>query len=107
MYTVRSVDVLSCAKVMGALYGALGLILLPFFALASFASFFGNGQAISSFTMFVIAVLCPVIYGIFGFLMGALTAWIYNLSARWVGGMRLELKIELDRPTSIGETLGQ
>lgn len=105
MYTLRSVNVLSCAKVAGALYGALGLVLLPFFALASFASFFRSGEPFSSFATFVVAILCPVFYGAIGFLMGAFTAWIYNLSANWVGGLRLE--IEVDVPAATGTSLKQ
>jgi len=96
MYRLRSIDVISCAKIMGAVYGSLGLIVLPFLVLGSLASLiFGRrSDAISGFAMFVIAILAPIFYGALGFAMGALSAWIYNLFAGWVGGVRLELKAE-------------
>jgi hypothetical protein len=96
MYRLRSVDVMSCAKIMGAVYGSLGLIVLPFLVLGSLGSLmFGRGSdAMSGFAMFVIAILVPVFYGALGFVMGALSAWIYNLFAGWLGGVRLELKAE-------------
>ena len=35
-------------------------------------------------------VAFPVMYGIFGFLGGLIQALIYNLAARFVGGLRVE-----------------
>ncbi|HSL84069.1 MAG TPA: hypothetical protein VLF66_14955, partial [Thermoanaerobaculia bacterium] len=36
-------------------------------------------------------VLLPIFYGLMGFLAGLLTAALYNLAARVVGGLELEL----------------
>ncbi len=94
MYSLRSVDVLSCAKMMGAIYGCLGLVLLPLFLLAGVAALM-SGQDSASFSgaaMLFFAILAPIIYGAMGFVIGALMAWIYNLVARRIGGMKLELK---------------
>lgn len=97
MVSLRSVGVLSCAKIMGATYGCLGLIFLPFLLLGGFASMMlGRGSgALSGVAMLFLAILLPVCYGAMGFIFGALTAWIYNLVAGWVGGIRLELKTEV------------
>jgi hypothetical protein len=105
MYTLRSVGVLSCAKIMGAIYGSLGLIFLPFLLIGGFASLmFGKGsEAFSGIAMLAIAILAPVLYGAMGFVMGAFTAWIYNLFAQWLGGVRLELKADVAiLPTTAG-----
>jgi len=39
-----------------------------------------------------LGLLLPVGYGVMGFVMGAFTAWIYNVVARRIGGLQLELK---------------
>jgi hypothetical protein len=79
---------------MGALYACIGLVILPFLVLAGFASMLvgQRGAAMSGVGMLILAILAPILYGVMGFLIGALTAWIYNLVARRVGGIRLELK---------------
>jgi hypothetical protein len=87
MYTLQSVGVLSCAKIMGAIYGSLGLLFLPFLLLGGFAGLMaGKGsEAISGIAMLVLAVFAPFFYGALGFLMGAFSAWIYItcLPAGW------------------------
>lgn len=95
MYSLHSVGVLSCAKMMGALYGCLGLIFIPFLLLGGFASMAMGREAgaISGVAMLFVAILLPVFYAALGFLFGALTAWIYNLVAGWVGGIQLELRV--------------
>ena len=37
-------------------------------------------------------VVAPVFYGLTGFLAGALTGWLYNLAAGWVGGVEVDLQ---------------
>ena len=89
MYSLRSIDVMSCAKMMGAIYGCIGLIIVPFFLLAGFTSLLsGHGSVAFLF----LVVLAPALYGAMGFVVGALMAWVYNLVARRIGGMKLELK---------------
>ncbi|MFY9559074.1 MAG: hypothetical protein WAQ52_02465 [Terriglobales bacterium] len=97
MVSLRSVGVMSCAKMMGAIYGSLGLIFLPLLLLGGFASMMlGRGsEALSGVALLFLAFLAPICYGAMGFIFGALTAWIYNLIAGWVGGIRLELKTEV------------
>jgi hypothetical protein len=105
MYSLRSIDVMSCAKMMGTIYGCLGLIFLPFLLLGGFGSLlFGRGSASASgIAMLFLAILAPIIYGVMGFVMGAFTAWVYNLVARRIGGMRLELRAEVSSsPSSLG-----
>ena len=94
MYSLRSIDILSCAKMMGAIYGCIGLVILPFLLLAGFASLvFGHGaESFSGIALLLLAFLAPVFYGAMGFVFGALTAWIYNLVAERIGGIQLQLK---------------
>ena len=39
------------------------------------------------------AVLCPVLYGVTGFIRGLIGALFYNLLAGWVGGLELEMEL--------------
>ena len=97
MVSLRSIGVMSCAKMMGAIYGSLGLIFLPLFLLGGFASMtLGRGSgAPSGVAMMFLAILLPFFYAVMGFLIGALTAWMYNLFAGWVGGIQLELRSDV------------
>ena len=91
---------MSCAKMMGAIYGSLGLIFLPLLLLGGFASMMlgKDSGALSGIAMLFMAILVPVCYGAMGFIIGAFTAWMYNLFAGWVGGIRLELNTEVVAP---------
>jgi hypothetical protein len=37
-------------------------------------------------------ILMPVIYGVMGFIGGVISAAVYNLVARWIGGIELEVE---------------
>jgi|HubBroStandDraft_6_1064221.scaffolds.fasta_scaffold274052_2 hypothetical protein len=96
MYLLRSVDVWSCAKVAGVLYGCLALLFIPFALIAITASAasphpYGAGEAIA---LVLLAIFAPVLYGVLGFLFGALSAWLYNITAKYAGGIRLNLREE-------------
>jgi hypothetical protein len=79
---------------MGALYGFMGLLIIPMVLIsitASAASPQGY-SALGATALIVLSLFAPVIYGLLGFLFGALSAWLYNLTAKHVGGIRLELR---------------
>ena len=42
--------------------------------------------------MFGMGILMPVIYGVMGFIGGVIGAAVYNLDARWIGGIELEVE---------------
>jgi hypothetical protein len=89
MYLIRSVDIQSCAKMSGALYGALALLVMPFGIIGILVGLAkGEGSTIGLSLLFVIA---PLLYGVLGFLIGAIAAWVYNLVAGRVGGIEIEL----------------
>jgi hypothetical protein len=94
MHIIKSVGVLSVAKVMGAIYGAMGLIFMPIFLLAGIAGSFagGRGAALGAAGALVLAVLFPILYGAIGFVAGAIGALLYNVFAKWLGGIELELQ---------------
>ena len=95
MQIIKSVGVLSFAKIMGMIYGCMGLLFAPFFLLMGLiGSMAGQQKApfAGIFGVFV-AFLMPVIYAVMGFIMGAIGALLYNVFARWVGGFELELEL--------------
>ena len=85
---------------LGVLYACMGLIFLPFFALADLAGAFaqhtqqaqdalGLPGALMAGIMFG---FIPVIYGVMGFVFGIIMAAIYNLIAGWIGGTEVEVE---------------
>ena len=80
-----------------------GLIFLPIFALAGLAGAFaqqtqqaqntgGPPSALIAAMMFGFGIFMPVFYGVFGFIFGVISAAIYNLIARWIGGIEVEVE---------------
>lgn len=100
---VRRIGAFSCAKVLGALYALLGLIFGVFYALISllvavigFSTETGSGEGIAAGTFGLIfgvgsIIFFPIIYGILGFVGGLISAFLYNVIARFVGGIELDL----------------
>ena len=81
---------------MAAVYGALSLIIVPVFLIAALAGAFANaGNKANVFgpaVALVFALLLPFLYAAIGFVGGALSAFVYNLIAQWLGGIELELQ---------------
>jgi hypothetical protein len=95
MHVVKSVGVLSCAKIAAALQAAMGLIIMPFFLLIAVIGAIAGSRAtdrLSSAIVVVVALFLPVFYGVVGFVMGAFAGWVYNLVSKWIGGIELELQ---------------
>jgi len=109
MHRIKSVGVMSVAKVMGLIYGALGLLIVPIFLVVGLASSMAMKQAQAAtgsnipaaigpvFAIFMV-IAAPIFYGLTGFIMGAINALIYNLIAGWVGGIEMELEIAPIQP---------
>lgn len=102
---VNRLGVLSMGKVMGCVYGLMGLIpacfMLMFLAISSalppgnnnnLPAGVGLGLGIAAF------IFLPVAYGIMGFIGGVLTSAIYNLIASFIGGIEVELLPGPDQP---------
>ena len=81
---IRRFGIGQTAKVIGVLYGLIGVFLLPIFLVLSLFSpeqRYGSGFAIA----------LPILYGGLGFLTTAIGCAIYNAVAGWVGGIEVEL----------------
>jgi hypothetical protein len=94
---LRSVGVLSVAKIMGAIYGLLGLLFIPIFLIAAAAGMMGAGDnkmagAAAGVGLIVVALLMPIMYGVMGFVGGAIGAFLYNFLAGRLGGIEMNLQ---------------
>jgi hypothetical protein len=93
MTTIRSIRVFSAAKVNALLYGILGLLAAPFFLLGPGLAMLGGSTRPSGVGGIIfLAAFLPFCYAIFGFITGALMAFIYNAIAHAVGGIEVELQ---------------
>jgi len=97
---IKRIAPVQLGKMLAVIYALLSLIFVPFIlmfgAIAStmpktpgappFPAMLGLGMG---FMIFM-----PVIYAIMGFIGGALGALIYNLVAKWLGGIEVEMETE-------------
>jgi hypothetical protein len=96
--TLKSIEPVQLGKIAGALYGLMGLIFVPFLILfaviGSFAPKSANGPsgAVVAVICFAMAIFMPIVYAVMGFLFGIISAWLYNLIARWIGGIQVEVE---------------
>jgi protein-S-isoprenylcysteine O-methyltransferase Ste14 len=79
------------AKVLGLLYGLMGLIFLPFFLIPTMLS--RDGAGFSPW----LALSIPILYGVFGFIFTAVGCALYNWVARRVGGIEISLDAAAER----------
>jgi hypothetical protein len=92
MTKIKKISPLSLAKIQGILFGLMGLVFVVPFLFLSFIFPIDSSLEGSSFPSFWFFFLVPVLYAVMGFIMGFITALLYNVVAKWVGG--LEITIE-------------
>lgn len=100
---LKRIAPLQAGKLLAAFYGLMSLVFVPFMmafmALGSFAAKAQGGGAGSGPPLPLMLgmgmgfmLLIPVIYAAMGFVFGVLSAFVYNLLARWIGGLALEFE---------------
>jgi hypothetical protein len=97
MVKVKKVGILSLANILGILYAILGFIFGVFASMISFLGIaFGEpemGLFGALFGMGAI-ILLPIFYGAIGWIGGIVTAFLYNLITKWIGGLEIEVETE-------------
>ena len=89
--------------IMGITYALISLIFIPFFLLmamipaqAQMHAVNGSGSAAQNAMPFLFSgifiVIFPVIYGVMGFIGGVIMGALYNLVARFVGGIEVTVQ---------------
>lgn len=91
---IKRFSPLQLGKMLAVLYGLMGLVFLPFLLLgAFFTSHLPDQQRVGfmalgmGFTLFF-----PFLYAAMGFVFGVIGAWIYNVVAKWIGGIEVEVE---------------
>lgn len=85
-------------KMLAALYGVSGLIFVPIFGVMALVGAFApqvenapSPVLLGGFAI-VAAIAFPLLYALMGFVVGLVGAVIYNLFAKWVGGIEVEVE---------------
>ena len=91
MAVIKSIDIMSWAKIH-ALFGIVfGLIYGIFFAvIGSAIGYHRDMPGVTAFGLMSI-IIFPIIFGIMAFICGAIMAFLYNLFASKIGGVQIEL----------------
>lgn len=106
---VKRIGVWSLAKIAGLVYGGMGLIFAGIIGLLSLLQLAGGvmgfhiydvgfqcagvmGSLLGRLPVPGAVLLAPPLYALMGLVGGALAALIYNLVARLVGGLQVELE---------------
>ena len=106
--TINNIGVISLAKLYGTMTATLGFIGLSIFGFI-YGLFFGGiglmavmagGDAAAGIIMMIIGIVILIVmiivatlaYGIMGFIMGAIIAFVYNLIAGRIGGLQIDLE---------------
>jgi hypothetical protein len=94
MKKITRVRATSVGKVMGMIYGFLGLIaggVATIFAIVGNSVSNTEGGFGGIFLGVGAIIVLPIAYGLVGYIFGILSGWIYNLAAKWVGGLEIEV----------------
>ena len=83
---IRRFGVAQTAKVLGVLYTLVGVLIVPFLALATM--FAPSEEALP---LWIVACV-PVLYGLLGLVFTAIGCLVYNMVAGWVGGIEIDLE---------------
>jgi|SRR3989344_7960228 len=96
MAVLRRIGVFSLAKLQAVLMAIFGLIAGIFYAiigsifLASSNSLGSNSLGFGAGLGLLAIIVLPVVYAVIGFIAGAIGAFLYNLVARWTGGIEMD-----------------
>mgnify|MGYP001619999951 CR=1 FL=1 len=89
------IDPKSSGKICGIIGAIVGFIVGVFFSIFSILGLATNQDTSSLFGLIFgvsAIILLPIFYGILGFLQGVIGAWIYNVLAKRVGGIKIGFK---------------
>lgn len=86
VYAVKKIDILSLAKMLGALHAAIGLIMGLLMSIASLTGMVDPDRVLFGSAA---VIFLPVVNFVLGFFGGALIAVIYNFIGTFFGGIKI------------------
>jgi len=95
---LKRIAPLQFGLMLGATYGLISLVFVPFILLFSvLAKSMPHADNVTQqgFPMVAsvaLAVILPVAYAVMGLIGGIIAAWIYNIVAKFVGGIEVEVE---------------
>jgi serine/threonine protein kinase len=93
---IKRFEPLSVGKVAGILYAAMGLIVGVIVSLAATMSGLAGRGALGVLTGGLVGIgailVLPIFYGVLGFIVAVIAAWLYNLAAGFVGGIEIDVQ---------------
>jgi hypothetical protein len=94
MYRIRRFGVMKTATVAAVMYMLIvGVFVVPFGLLALLlAPSQGSRAGATAVGIVAIGLIAIVVYGLLGWVFTAVAAAIYNVAARWVGGIEVEIE---------------
>ena len=94
MTVIKSVEIISCAKILtlfGIVFGLIGGVLVAIMGTAIGAIF--DMPGVTTFG-FLSIIIFPIISAILTFIGGAILAFLYNIFASKIGGIEIEPRRE-------------
>lgn len=92
---LTKIGMFSLGKITGAIYALIGFVLgaiITHTALLS-GSMRANVGGIAGILFGIWAIVAfPILYGIIGFIGGIITAFIFNVATRFLGGLEIEVE---------------
>lgn len=92
MAEIKRIEVMPLAKIYTVFMAIFGVVIGIFYAIigviyGASAGSLGLGAGLGVLAIIVM----PIIYGLLGFISGVIGAWMYNLLAGWLGGVKIDL----------------
>jgi hypothetical protein len=89
---VKKIGVLQTSIVSAIIFFILSLIMVvPMMLVMGIAGVFSDNMGFAFGGAFMIFM--PIMYAVIGFLFTALWCWMYNVVAKWIGGIEIEVEV--------------
>ncbi len=83
---IKRIAPVQLGKLLAVVYALFSIIIVPFMLIVTLATPKGNGPG------WIFILIMPVLYIVMGFIGGIISAFIYNFSAKFVGGIEIEFE---------------
>jgi hypothetical protein len=94
MYRITRFNVIKTSNVVAVIYMLIvAIFVIPFLILGFLFGATGSPQAQQFLGGgMIVGVVAVLVYGLFGWIFTAIACLIYNLAARWVGGVEVQVE---------------